>query len=253
MRSGYLFTMKKCILFFVLFCTHTLHAQYSRTQDDNAIYWLQTVANVAIHPKWTLYAEQQLRQVGDIASPQQRLLRLGLTYKMHPDVNVHAGYGFVKTFAYGDYPIAADGAFPEHRIYEQITFKQPIVTWTIQHRFRLEQRWLAKLSSTQATQWVYLNRIRYQFRAQKPLLTKAKNQVFAAVANEVFIGAGKQLGTNIFDQNRFSVLLGYSASKKINFELGYLYQILQQGKPLANNSVVMQHNSGLIGAAQFSF
>ena len=54
-------------------------------------------------------------------------------------------------------------------------------------------------------------------------------------------------------QNRFSVLLGYSASKKINFELGYLYQILQQGKPLANNSVVMQHNSGFISAAQFSF
>ena len=237
----------------MLFWTHTLHAQYSRTQDDNTIYWLQTVANVAIHPKWTLYAEQQLRQVGDIASPQQRLLRLGLTYKMHPDVNVHAGYGFVNTFAYGDYPIAADGAFPEHRIYEQITFKQPIVTWTIQHRFRLEQRWLAKLSSTQATQWVYLNRIRYQFRAQKPLLTKANNQVFAAVANEVFIGAGKQLVANIFDQNRFSVLLGYSASKKINFELGYLYQILQQGKPLANNSVVMQHNSGFISAAQFSF
>ena len=245
--------MKKCIPFFVLFCTHTLHAQYSRTQDDNAIYWLQTVANVAIHPKWILYAEQQLRQVGDIASPQQRLLRLGLTYKVHPDVNVHAGYGFVKTYAYGDYPIAADGAFPEHRIYEHLTFKQPIATWSIQHRFRLEQRWLAKLSSNQATQWVYLNRIRYQLRAQKPLLAKANNQVFAALANEIFIGAGKQLGANIFDQNRFSVLLGYSASKKINFELGYLYQILQQGKPLANNSVVMQHNSGFIGAAQFSF
>jgi hypothetical protein len=92
-----------------------------------------------------------------------------------------------------------------------------------------------------------------RFAVNTQIVPFVANQVFAAVANEVFIGAGKQLGANIFDQNRFSVLLGYSASKKINFELGYLYQILQQGKPLANNSVVMQHNTGLIGAAQFSF
>lgn len=245
--------MKKYLLVTLLFLSDYAQAQLTRITDKNTIYWLQSIANVSFNAKWGLYAEHQWRQVGDLASPQQRLLRLGLTYKLHSDVNLHMGYGFVKTYAYGEYPIAADGVFPEHRLYEQIALKQQINSWAIQHRFRLEQRWLAKLSNSQVANWVYLNRIRYQFRAQKTLVSNFKNHVFGAVANEVFIGAGNQLGANIFDQNRFSVHIGYAANKKYTFEIGYLYQILQQGKPITNTNVVMQHNTGVLCSAQFSF
>jgi hypothetical protein len=50
--------------------------------------------------------------------------------------------------------------------------------------------------------WVFVHRFRYQFRAQYPFYTKGNKQIYGAAADEIFIGAGKNVGTNIFDQNR---------------------------------------------------
>jgi hypothetical protein len=59
----------------------------------------------------------------------------------------------------------------------------------------------------------------------------------------LFIGAGKKLGVNVFDQNRLMFLSGIKTSKHIRVEAGFLQQVLQQGR-LVNNRAVFQKNTG---------
>ncbi|NDB34754.1 MAG: DUF2490 domain-containing protein, partial [Flavobacteriia bacterium] len=84
--------------------------------------------------------EYQWRRADGFRRWQQSLLRFGVEYAMNPKVSVMGGYAWVKTFPYGSQPIIHE--FNEHRIFEQVNLKDKIGVFEIQHRFRVEQRWL---------------------------------------------------------------------------------------------------------------
>lgn len=241
----------KNFLFFILLLPYScLQAQTDRVNDFNNINWLQTFNTISLNKKWSLHLEYQWRRTDGYKNWQQSLLRIGANYKLNDNVTAHLGYGWIETFSYGDYPIASNGTFPEHRIYEQISFRQPVNKFLFTHRFRIEQRWLGRVKAgatgnREIEDWVFLHRFRYQFRTQYPLWAKGDRQVYTAAADELFIGAGKNLGTNIFDQNRIFLLLGYKLNKRVSLEAGYMNQTLQQGRRI-NNSTIMQRNNGLV-------
>jgi hypothetical protein len=70
--------------------------------------------------------------------------------------------------------------------------------------------------------------------------------------NEVFIGFGKNVNANVFDQNRLGLLLGYQWNKKYKIEAGYLNQTLQFGRQI-NNQSVFQFNQGIIVNVYLNF
>ncbi|MFM6976580.1 MAG: DUF2490 domain-containing protein [Sphingobacteriaceae bacterium] len=232
-----------------------LMAQETRVSDANFINWLQTLNTISFNDKWSLQVEYQLRRAEGFKIAQQHLVRFGANFKWHENIVVQGGYAWVSTHPYGDFPIAAAGTFPEHRLYEQFLLKQQINKWSFAHRFRLEQRWLAKMSAVakgDIESWIFLNRFRYQFKVQRTLFNWGKKQTYLAIADEIFIGSGKNLGLNIFDQNRFLVQLGLKFNKNYSFELGYLNQILQQGKRVENQTIV-QRNNGLVFSSVLNF
>lgn len=239
--------MKKILLLILLLYHLNLSAQNDRVSDFNNTNWLQTFNTISLNNKWSLHLEYQWRRTEGLKNWQQSLLRLGANYKLNENIIAHLGYGFIQTFPYGDYPIANNGTFPEHRIYEQISFRQPIKKLLFTHRFRIEQRWLRrKIPGINgfANDWFFLHRFRYQFRTQYAFYTKGEKQFYGAAADEIFIGAGKNLGVNIFDQNRLFLLAGYRFNKKFALEAGYMNQTLQQGRRI-NNSTIMQRNNGV--------
>jgi hypothetical protein len=238
--------MKK--LFVVLFLCFTANAfsQNDRVNDYNYLNWMQTFNTISLNKKWSLHVEYQWRRDEGLKYWQQSLLRVGANYKLNDNVTAHLGYGWIETYAYGDYPIANNGTFPEHRIYEQISFRQPINKFSFTHRFRIEQRWLGRVKAgtdREIEDWLFLHRFRYQFRMQHPFYTNGDKQLYGAAADEIFIGAGKNVGINIFDQNRIILLLGYKFNKSFSIEAGYFNQTLQQGRRV-NNSTIMQRNNG---------
>jgi len=242
--------MKKIFFFPALLLTIHLSAQNDRVNDFNNINWLQTFNTISLNKKWSLHLEYQWRRDKGFKNWQQSLLRIGANYKLNDNVTAHLGYGWIETFSYGDYPIASNGTFPEHRIYEQISFRQPVNKFLFTHRFRIEQRWLGGVKAGTAgnreiEDWFLLHRFRYQFRMQHPFFTKGDKQFYGAAADELFIGAGKNLGTNIFDQNRIFLLAGYRFNKKLALEAGYFNQTLQQGRRI-NNATIMQRNNGFV-------
>ncbi len=92
---------------------------------------------------------------------------------------------------------------------------------------------------------MFLHRFRYQARVKHQLWASKKHTLYGVLADELFIGAGKNLGINIFDQNRVMTLLGFTFNKNLLVEAGYLNQTLQQGRPV-NNRAVFQNNNGWI-------
>lgn len=242
--------MKKLLLLLLVCYSALLPAQNDRVNDYNYINWVQSFNTIGLNKKWSLHAEYQWRRDQGLKNWQQSLLRLGINYKLNEQVTAHLGYGWIETFAYGEYPIAANGTFPEHRIYEQLTLRQPLNKWTFTHRFRVEQRWLGRRVPNTGTDrqiegWTFLHRFRYQFRLQRPLWSKADDQLYLAAADELFIGAGKNLGINIFDQNRIFLLAGYKFSPRFSLEAGYMNQTLQQGRRV-NGQTIMQRNNGWV-------
>ena len=240
--------MKKLIVFPLFIITVNIFAQNDRVNDFNNTNWLQTFNTISLNKKWSFHLEYQWLRTNGLKYWQQGLLRIGTDYKVNDNVTVHAGYAWAHTYPYGDYPIASAGAFPEHRIYEQLNLRQLSGKVLFTHRFRIEQRWLRRKIpgiNGLVNDWFFLHRFRYQFRTQYPFYTKGDKQFYGAAADEIFIGAGKNLGTNIFDQNRIFLLLGYKLNKKVILEAGYFNQTLQQGRRI-NNSTIMQRNNGVV-------
>ena len=243
--------MKYFIFFIAFFISVTVRAQNDRLNDYNSTNWLQTFATVPVNKKWSIHTEYQWRRTDGLKNWQQSLLRTGVNYKLNEQVILHAGYAEAETFPYGNYPIAANGTFPEHRMYEQLVLRQPLKKFLITHRFRIEQRWLGRVkagTSREIEDWVFLHRFRYQFRTQ---LAVSKNW-YAAAADEIFIGAGKNVGVNVFDQNRIFLLAGYKLNRHVSLEAGYFNQTLQQGRRI-NNSTVIQRNNGMVVSSFLQF
>ncbi|MEJ7626217.1 MAG: DUF2490 domain-containing protein [Ferruginibacter sp.] len=229
-------------------------AQEVRIIDKNSIGWLVYTGTFRIKPKVSIHTEYQWRRVAGLKNGQQNLFRTGINYAVRKDISLNAGYAFAETFAYGDYPAAF--AFPEHRIFEQVIIKNPVGNIDLSHRFTLEQRFIGRVNmfnGIKNTEYFFVNRMRYRLRGEIPLYKQeGVNKSWNIIAqNEVFIGWGKNIGTNIFDQNRLAVLLNYKVNQNIKIEAGYLNQVLQQGKRV-NDKPVFQYNDGFMLATHLS-
>ena len=97
----------------VLFGPVTTRAADKRT-DSNGNLWLNYVGDHAIGDgPWGLHLEVQTRRADFGDDWQQLLIRPGINYQLSPTLSVSAGWAYVHTSRYGNYPAAA--AFPEHR------------------------------------------------------------------------------------------------------------------------------------------
>lgn len=243
-----------CVVAFTAISFHSF-AQEQRIRDNNSIGWLVYTGGFKLNPRITLHTELQWRRTDGIKQPQQWLARTSVNYALHKDVSINAGYAFAYTYPYGDYPVVS--SFPEHRIFEQVVLKSNINKVQLAHRFTLEQRFVGSPVYTggeKSYDYKFYNRMRYRLRTSVPLFqSKMKQRPLQFIfMDEVFIGWGKNVGANVFDQNRIALLLGYQVSKAVSLEAGYISQILQQGKRI-NGNPVFQYNNGMSIAAHFSF
>lgn len=243
-------------LFFGLIC-NALSAQ-NRISDHNNIGWYVYNGTFKLDSKFSIHTEYQWRRNDYITIWQQSLLRMGINYQANPNLQLRLGYAWAETFPYGEIPINGMGKdFTEHRIYEMATVTEKIAKIDFSHRFMLEQRWVGRYSNANLNsedQYPFMNRARYMIRLQMPLKGNsiADKTPYAAVYDEVMIGFGKNVGENIFDQNRIGVLLGYKFNNLLRIEGGYLNQMVQLGREVEGKNV-FQYNNGFILSANFNF
>jgi hypothetical protein len=230
MKKRYLIVFISALL---LAFTHSTSGQNNRINTSNNIGWYNYFGTFKLSSKFGIHSEYQWRRNNIITNWQQSLLRVGINYNRNSNVLFRE--------------------FTEHRIFEmaQISHKEGIID--LSHRFMLEQRFVGKYSSASVStedEFPLLNRARYMFKLQAPL-TK-KNNFYIAVYDELFIGFGKNVNANVFDQNRIGILFGHKFNKNIKIEVGCLNQTLQFGR-LIDGKNVFQNNNGLIINAHFNF
>lgn len=219
-----------------------------RTEDETAV-WL---AYTGVHPiarAWRLQLEAQLRQAESGRQPQQRLYRTALLRVLSPAARLGAGYAFIHTYPPEEFvadPVPVD----EHRTYQQLDLRHATGPLLWDHRYRLEQRWQERLGTTgdeagQRVGWTYTNRARYFLRATVAPGGGAptSGEPYLVAYDELFVSFGRNVRSNVFDQNRLFGGVGYRLRPTLGLEAGYLNQIVLR----ANGTDVERNHTLLVG------
>jgi hypothetical protein len=204
--------------------------------DLNTNSWLMYFGDHPLKGRWGIHAEAQLRRSDLGLRWQQLLVRSGINYQLNRYTTLTLGYGFINSYPYGDAPAIA--GFPENRIYQQVWVRHAVGWLKLQHRARLEQRFVrVPVPEPQSpNDWAFRQRFRYMLRADIPL--PVSKRFYIGLYDEFFLNFGSHRGPRYFDQNRAYGALGMRLGKFEKFEIGYLHQYIP--KP-----TIAEHNHTL--------
>jgi hypothetical protein len=203
---------RKCIISIsILLLANSMNAQKSDVGN-----WLIYFGNQKITQKWSWWNEVQYRNYNFAGDLQQLLLRTGMGYNLTENNNaILLGYAFIHAQRYlpnSDTKIGTN----EHRIYQQFVTRQNFERVFIQHRYRIEERFL---------QDDFQMRFRYFLALNVPINNKTMKEktFYVSIYNEIFLNGQN----SIFDRNRLYGALGYVINKNFRVEAGYMAQTLE--------------------------
>lgn len=206
-------------------------AQSVRQTSEQTHFWGVYTGTHRLSSHFSVYTEYQWRRDNWGTKWQQSLLRVGIDYQVKPDLAVAVGYGWIVTFPYGDFPIAL--ITPEHRIWEQLVTTQKFGRVHLQHRYRLEQRFVGSTvfdenGTARIDGSTYSNRARYRLMMTIPVNSREMGEKtwFVSAADEPFISFGNHVAKNILDQNRLYGGIGFQIKPGRNIQIGYLQQLV---------------------------
>jgi len=198
--------MRSIVLILLFFAGSFLNAQ--ETGDNKWGAWYMYFGKNKISENLSIHSETQLRLYETTRNFNQLLLRTGLNYQLNPDAMATLGYGYIIT----------DGSFAEfqnerntreHRIFEQFIIINKVGEFLLEHRYRMEQRFLDFGADNDIQ-----HRARYRLQITLPLT----DIFFINVYDEVFLN----LQDTIFGQNRLYAAVGIHISHNISIQIGYL-------------------------------
>ncbi len=189
---------------------------YSIAQQSNIGNWFIYFGNQKINNKWNWWNEVQYRNYNFAGDLQQLLLRTGIGYNLtENNNNVLLGYAFINGQKYlpnNDDKVGSN----EHRVYQQFITRQNFGSVFLQHRYRIEERFLPG---------DFQMRFRYFLSLNIPLNHKQmiEKTIYASAYNEIFLNAQNAL----YDRNRLYGALGYVFNKSFKMEVGIMAQTLE--------------------------
>lgn len=189
-----------------------LGAPFLQAQKSDLGAWYMYFGNNKISKKLNFHNEVQYRNFDALGDMEQLLVRTGIGYDLtENNNNVLLGYGFILSKPYVNGEKTEN---TEHRIFQQYITKQKFGRFNIQHRYRLEERFLEE---------DFRIRFRYYLGFNIPISSKEMQPgaLYASAYNEIFL----HLDSPVFDRNRVYGALGYVINKNMRIEAGYMNQI----------------------------
>lgn len=189
-------------------------------QTSETAGWFFLSHSQKLDKKWSYLSDVQLRSSPGFNFFQNILLRPGLSYHITDQQSVGIGYTYFATWDRNELPSTFE---PENRIFEQYILELEFGRLMLNNRFRLEQRFIQKVSEN-----VFAQRLRHQIQAKIRLNadTAFKKGWYLNLQNEIFVNIQHKdkLNNKFFDQNRPYAAIGYRFTKKIETEIGYYYR-----------------------------
>ncbi len=212
----------KYVLCLTLFCG----VQYAFSQDSvNKQYqnWTQYFFSVRLNEHLSVSADALYRWKDIGGQKFQSGIRGSLSYQPKEPVVFTAGYVY-----FAHYPTDKNVTVTrhEHRPWQQVMLTGKMKRFQIQHRYRLEERFVEKATGAVYTGGYGFNfRARYQLNLQYPFNKKEilPGTLYGLAFNEIFVNFGKEIVYNYFDQNRTAIGLGLQVSKSFGITAAYQY------------------------------
>lgn len=201
--------MKKVIILLLLIASTTGYSQSGSFGN-----WIMYFGQTPLSEKFSLHSEIQYRNhdflLNDI---EQLLIRGGLNYHFSKNIMFTVGYAYIPSYRLEDK--LASAFSEEDRIWQQIIGKNNFNLFSLEHRLRLEQRWIGS---------TYKGRFRYRLLASIPFSINNKKKYSINFYDEIFLNTKRD---ETFDRNRFYTALGYKLNSKQSIQLGFLNQTLK--------------------------
>lgn len=225
-------TMRKInLLLLAVLAGYAPQLMAQKTAGNSTGAWYMYFGTTKISDRWSIHTEAQHRNYQVAANIDQLLLRAGLNYhytNQHGQKSIITA-GYAQIYSYPFEKSLKDSYSTEYRIWQQLITNSVLGKINLNHRYRLEQRWVERASETN-----YFNRARYRLMVTYPLFRKEEvtandrhkitpGTTYLGVYDEVFINLE---GSNNLAQNRLYFALGHKPSKSIDIQIGYLNQIL---------------------------
>lgn len=166
--------------------------------------------------KWGGFVEVQARTNGVFHDYFYNELKAGASFDIDPNFTVVVAGGRYSTSDYRD--LGAGPLNVEKRLWEQLVLTQYAHRLKIEHRYRVEQRWLAfRAGNTEFRQ-----RLRYRFNGFLPLNHKTigPGTAFLSAYDEIFLNPKGP----VFERNRLYLGVGYQFDPHFVLQAGYVNQ-----------------------------
>ncbi|MBV8327991.1 DUF2490 domain-containing protein [Chryseobacterium sp.] len=204
--------MKLKIKLILIFLCILFHNTFLKGQSiDNYNMWYQYIMNAKLSDKTTLTALSQYRSFDLGGDGRLFLANAYLEYEVAPGVEPGAGAMFLVLNSYNSKKEKVTRY--ETRPFQQVTLTGHIGRTLLNHRFRVEERFLNNPEEFKV-------RLRYLLSMRIPFGKVGK--YYGILKNEIRINATK---TDIFDSNRITAGLGIKLSKTSAIELAFINQL----------------------------
>ena len=200
------------VMLFSIFQTKS----FAQTSDVGS--WFAYFGNQQKNKRWNWWNEVQYRNYNFIKNLNQLVLRTGIGYNLtENNNNVLLGYAFIHAQPYIS-GTDDKNSVNENRIYQQFITRQNFGPVFIQHRYRIEERFIGS---------DFRMRFRYLLAVTIPLNKKIieKQAFYFSAYNEIFL----RTVAPVFDQDRLYWGIGYAINNTLRVETGLMYQIFEKG------------------------
>ncbi len=199
---------------------------------------------IKLSDKFLFQFDAQFRSSDQWKSKETVILRPVLSYMLNKDAALGLGYAAVSNWR------TIEGVWDninEKRLWQQLNINKRKGSMAIQHRFRLEERWLPNITVEQnafkENGHAFSSRLRYMTRVMGPFTTNTAftKGLYWAAQNEFFLNlwGGNVVNKKLFDQSRTYAGAGYRISSAVDAELGYMFAYIEgRGSAYTRNNII---------------
>jgi hypothetical protein len=204
--------MKKLIITLILCLGWGTHVEAQNEANEELGAWYIVASNSKLTERLSVQLQSQLRFFELASELQQFKIRTGVTYKAIDGLSFAVGYAYFRN----DFSYLSEEppSFDEHRIVEDILLNHKVGKVKINHRLRLENRFIVQNGETDVRHWY-----RQMIKFTVPFAKQWSGDVY----NEIWLN----LDEPIFAQNWLGGGVTYKINDLIKSRIGYQRIILE--------------------------
>jgi hypothetical protein len=224
--------MKKLLLTVMLLATllitEPVRGQSEKNVTTQRLIWLGYNNKFRITNKWTIVTEIEDRRYAFPDRQSEWIFpRVAILRELGSGWNAGIGFAHFRQSSPDNAESYISFVRPELRPHLELNYSQKpgAGKFSIDHRFKIEERFIHKSSSAGLEDGYSANvRIRYRIQLSYALIRKESGSgtLTAKAYNEFMVNFGKNILYNSFDQNRLGIALNYGLRKSLQFQADFV-------------------------------